>query len=370
MAERRRILVLADVVGGGTGKHLQSLIRHWIASGWEVRVLTQNAPTERMEFGDTLEVFPPRRGYEFYPLAQLRRLKWLRGYVRHYQPALVHSYFFWSIMYGRALKRSGAVSHLVENREDQGFGWGKHEYALLRLTATVPDHVIAVSEAVRTVALERERLDPARTSVIHNGVPASAEPAVDRSDTVRLLGLDDGDLIVGMVSNLNRAVKGARYFVEAIPQVVNQEPRARFVIFGYGDEEAALADRARELGVEHHLILAGYREDMPRFYAAMDVSVLTSLTEGLSIALLESMSYGLPVVVTRVGGNPELVLDGETGFLVPPKDTAAFAEKLVCLLRDPELRARLGSAGRKRVDDEFRLTDVAARYLRLYERLL
>jgi glycosyltransferase involved in cell wall biosynthesis len=109
---------------------------------------------------------------------------------------------------------------------------------------------------------------------------------------------------------------------------------------------------------------------MAPFYAAMDISVLTSLTEGLSIALLESMSYGLPVVVTRVGGNPEVVLDGETGFLVPPKDTTAFAEKVVVLLQDRELRARMGDAARRRIDEQFRVTDVATHYLRLYEGLL
>jgi glycosyltransferase involved in cell wall biosynthesis len=370
MVELRRILILADVVGGGTGKHLQALVRYWIDSGWEVRVLAQTPPSSQMEFGDSLELCPPRRSYDFYPLGQLRRLKWLHSYVRRYQPALVHTYFFWSIMYGRALKRIGTIRRLVENREDQGFGWGGHEYALLRLTSRVPDHVIAVSEAVRQVALERERLDPARTSVIHNGIPDPVESSVARPVVLRQLGFDEGDLLVGMVSNLNRAVKGVRYFVEAIPEILQREPRARFVILGRGEETAAVARRARELGVDQYLALPGYQEEMPRFYAAMDISVLTSLTEGLSIALLESMSYGLPVVVTRVGGNPELVVDGETGFLVPAKDPTAFAEKVAVVLRDPDLRTRMGQAARARIDAQFRVADVAARYLQLYEGLL
>jgi glycosyltransferase involved in cell wall biosynthesis len=370
MSKGKRILILADVAGGGTGKHLQSLVGDWIASGWEVRVLAQTAPSSQMDFGAPLALFPPRRSYEFYPLAQLRRLKWLHGFVRRYEPALVHAYFFWSIMYGRALKRLGAIPRLVENREDQGFSWGRHEYGLLRLTASIPDHVVAVSEAVRGVVLDREHLDPGRTSVIHNGIPPPIASEADRVATLRTLGLEGGDLVVGMVSNLNRAVKGVRYLVEAIPEIVRQVPRARFVILGRGDEKTALADRARELGVDEYLILAGYQEDMPRFYAAMDVSVLTSLTEGLSIALLESMSHGLPVVVTRVGGNPEVVLDGETGFLVPPRDIRAFVETVVFLQRDPDLRSRMGNAGRRRVQNEFHVKAVAARYLQLYERLL
>ncbi len=370
MAERRRLLILADVVGGGTGKHLQSLVHRWADSGWEVRVLAQTAPSSQMDFGHSLELLPPVRSHDVYPLAQLRQLKWLCDYVRRYEPTVTHAYFFWSIMYGRALKLISAIQHLVENREDQGFAWGRHEYALLRLTRSIPDRVIAVSEAVRQVALERERMDPDRTSVIHNGIAALEESSVDRRSVLRQLGLGEDALVVGMVSNLNRAVKGVRYFVEAIPQIVKREPRARFVILGRGDEKEALANLATELGVADYLVLAGYQEDMARFYSTMDVSVLTSLTEGLSIALLESMSHGLPVVVTRVGGNPEVVLDGETGFLVPPKDTTAFAEKVIRLLQDPDLRARMGSAGRIRVDREFRLGDVAVRYLRVYEELL
>lgn len=369
-AERKRILVLADVVGGGTGKHLASLVHHCTAAGWEARVLAQVAPSSPMGFGDSLELFPPKRRYDFYPLGQLRRLRWLREYAKRYQPALVHCYFFWSIMYGRALKRSGTVGRLIENREDQGFGWGRHEYALLRFTGAVPDHVIAVSEAVRRVALERERLDPGRTSVIHNGIPDPVESEVPRIAVLRQLGFEEGDLLVGMVSNLNRAVKGVRYFVEAMPEILQRQPRARFVILGRGEEKAAVVQRAGELGVERYLALPGYQEDMSRFYAAMDVSVLTSLTEGLSIALLESMSYGLPVVVTRVGGNPELVVEGETGFMVPPKDHTVFAERVAVLLQDSELRARMGRAARARIDAQFRVADVAERYLQLYEGLL
>jgi len=370
MAERKRVLIMADVVGGGTGKHLQSLLSHWVDSGWEVRVLAQTAPSSQMDFGNSLELLPTRGRYHFYPLTQIKHLNWLRDYVRRYEPTVTHAYFFWSIMYGRALKRISAIRNLVENREDQGFGWGRHEYALLRLSRSIPDRIVAVSEAVRKVAVTREHLDPDRTSVIHNGIVTAEEPHVDRLSVLRQLGLDEEALIVGMVSNLNRAVKGVRYFVEAIPEIVKREPRARFVIFGRGGEKEALSNLAAELGVADYLVFAGYQEDMARFYSAMDVSVLTSLTEGLSIALLESMSHGLPVVVTRVGGNPEVVLDGQTGFLVPPKDTAAFADKVVCLLLDRDLRARMGSAGRARIDREFRLADVAARYLRVYEEVL
>jgi glycosyltransferase involved in cell wall biosynthesis len=168
------------------------------------------------------------------------------------------------------------------------------------------------------------------------------------------------------VANFNRAVKGVSYFVEAAPAILESVPRARFVILGRGKEEAVLRRRASELGVDAHVLFAGYRADIDRYYQAMDVSVLTSLSEGCSMTVLESMNHGLPVVVTNVGGNPELVTDGETGYLVPAGDPRAFAARVVELLRSPSLREQMGTAARRRVESRFRLEDVAGRYLRVY----
>ena len=122
-----------------------------------------------------------------------------------------------------------------------------------------------------------------------------------------------------------------------------------------------VADRVR---------FTGYQPDVTPFYDAMDVSVLTSLSEGLSITLLESMSHRLPVVVTAVGGNPEVVIDGETGFLVPPRDVAAFVTQVTRLAHDPELRARFGTAARLRVARSFSRDRAASRYLDVYQEAL
>jgi glycosyltransferase involved in cell wall biosynthesis len=282
---------------------------------------------------------------------------------------LVHCYFFWSINYGRILKKRGVIRFLVENREDEGYSWSRRDYAILRAGRKLPDRVICVSEAVKQVVIEREGLDPRRAVVIHNGV----EPRTgngNRLDARRDLGLGSEDLVVGMVANLNRRVKGVAHFLEAIPLIVESVPSARFVIFGRGREERGLKERARSLEIEPYVIFAGFRPDIDRLYSAMDVSVLTSLSEGLSISLLESMKHGLPVVVTHVGGNPEVVIDEETGYLVPPRDARSFAQKVVTLLRDSDLRRRMGAAGRARAESQFNLQTVAQRYLHVYEELL
>ena len=157
--------------------------------------------------------------------------------------------------------------------------------------------------------------------------------------------------------------------MEAIPLVIQAVPTARFVVVGSGNEIDELTRSAKNLGVSKHLIFAGFRKNIADFYAAMDISVLTSLSEGLSITILESMSHSLPVVATAVGGNPEVVVDGQTGFLVPPKDPQAFASRVVALLQDPALRRRMGEAGRRRIEEHFPMDKTASEYLELYERV-
>jgi glycosyltransferase involved in cell wall biosynthesis len=268
------------------------------------------------------------------------------------------------------LKWLGKVNTLIENREDEGFSWRRRDYFLLRMTRWLPDRVICVSEAVRRVVSQKERLAESRAIVVHNGVPPLDVTDVAGDELRRELGLADDHLVVGMVANLNRAVKGASYLLDAAPVIIREVPETRFLLLGRGKGERALLARARALGVERNVILAGYRDEIHSYYATMDISVLTSLSEGLSLTLLESMAHGLPVVVTRVGGNAEVVVDGETGFLVPPRDVASFSEKVIALLRSPELRARLGRAGRHRVNEHFQIERAAARYLQIYETAL
>ena len=365
----RRLLLLVDEMGGGTGEHIVSLTSRWQGSGWEVRVVSPSGLTTRTPPDARVDCFPRQRWFKRYPFAQMRRMLWLLRYVREYRPDVVHAYFFWSIIYGRVLKMMGKVRTLVENREDQGFNWGTHEYSLLRATRGIPDEVICVSEAVRQVVVARERLDPRSVRVIHNGIACDAPCEGARSRVRQELGLDARHLVVGTVANFNRSVKGGKHLVDAIPLVVQAVPAARFVVVGQGSEIDELKRIAENLGVSKHLIFAGFRENIADFYAAMDVSVLTSLSEGLSIVVLESMSHGLPVVVTAVGGNPEVVVDCQTGFLVPARDPQAFASRVVALLQDPALRRRMGEAGRRRIEEHFRMDKTASEYLKLYERV-
>ena len=342
-----------------------------MAHGWQAIVVSQRPPLVRaLPQGTEVRVIESAGWYDRFPLAQARRLLELRRIVRAVRPDVVHAYFFWSIIYARLLKLVGDISILVENREDLGFSWGRGAYAALRLLRAVPDRVICVAGAVRDVALRREAIAPARTLVIRNGIDAAPRSHADRGTARGAFGFEAEHVVVGMVANLHRAVKGGPRLLDAIGAITAAAPSARFLLAGVGTDQASLETQLRARGIADVVVGAGYRPDVETCYAAMDVSVLTSSTEGLSITLLESMRSGLPTVVTRVGGNAELVMDGVTGFLVPVDDLDAFVDRVVRLVRDAELRRSMGEAGRRRIAEHFGMDGVARGYLEVYEELL
>jgi glycosyltransferase involved in cell wall biosynthesis len=166
-----------------------------------------------------------------------------------------------------------------------------------------------------------------------------------------------------------KAAKDHATLLRATAHVRRAVPGVRLLLVGQGPLEAAARHLAAELGLEETVVFAGFRSDARRLAATFDVFTLSSTFEGLPIALLEAMALGRPAVVTRVGGVPEVVTDGAQGLLVPPRDPAALAEGLRCLLGDPQLRARMGTAARARALD-FDIRKAVRRVEQVYAGLL
>jgi glycosyltransferase involved in cell wall biosynthesis len=365
-----RVTVLTDNFGGGTGRHMVDMLAHRDIS---------DCPTGIICFGIDSGLRPPagvgfhqrrfRSRLVRFPVPQLRALINL---VRRLPPGpnILHTYFFWPIVYGRILKRIGRVTLLIENREDTGFKWGRAHRWLLRNLRPLPDLVICVSPAVRLATLENERLPSHKVVVIENGVSLPGVRQATREKARGRRSIEPQDVLIGMVANLNLSVKAVDRFIDAIPNILAAVPNARFVIAGDGRLRGELELRSRRLGLERHLSFLGHVSDVHELYAAIDISVLTSASEGLSITLLESMAHGLPVVVTAVGGNLDVVDDGETGYLVPFGDSKAFASAVVSLCADTDLRARMGAAGRKKCEAHYDIAGVSARYEAYYKGLV
>jgi glycosyltransferase involved in cell wall biosynthesis len=173
---------------------------------------------------------------------------------------------------------------------------------------------------------------------------------------------------VGTVANL-KAHKGYEHLLDAAVLVRREVPDTRFVLVGQGLLEDELRSRAHRMGLDGNVIFTGYREDAVSLAAAFDVFAMASLHEGLSIALIEAMALGKPSVVTNVGGLPEVVEDGVQGFVVPPADPLALAQAILTLLRDPELRRRMGEEAQCRAA-AFDIRKAVQRMETVYEELI
>jgi len=240
------------------------------------------------------------------------------------------------------------------------------------LTFPRSDHVFAVSEHVRDsisypAILHGRRMPP--VEVLYHGIDPDDVARWEGVDGVRAeLGIDPDAPIVGTVANFKTHKRLDRMLTVA-ELVRRRVPDVRFVMVGTGVLEGDIRRLSREQGLEGTVIFTGFRDDAQRLAAAFDVFAMSSEFEGLSIAVIEALALGTPAVVTRVGGMPEVINDGEQGFVVPPGDTRALADRVVTLLEDEPLRRRMGEAGGERAT-WFDIRTAVQRMEDVYEELL
>ncbi|HWP35157.1 MAG TPA: glycosyltransferase [Thermodesulfobacteriota bacterium] len=309
-------------------------------------------------------VLPLRRPLDPAWLARALRL------VRRAGVELVHAHEFTMNTYGTLLGRLGRLPVIATVHGKAYYADRTRRRLAYRFVGRAASQVVAVSHDVRRFLLEEVGLAPEAVVTIHNGVapPPPVSPAAAAA-LRHQLGLPAGTPVVGTVGTL-LPVKGHADLLEAVARLAPAVPDLTALICGRPLVLEPLAARAAALGIADRVRFLGYRDDVPALLAVMDVFVLPSLSEGLSLALLEAMAAGLPVVATAVGGNPEVVRDGESGFLVPPRDPGALAERIGRLLRDRALARRLGLAAARRVRQEFSLDAMVQRYEALYARHL
>ena len=211
------------------------------------------------------------------------------------------------------------------------------------------ERVVTVSLSIQETLIEGG-VRPDLIQVIYEGVDLDWIDAHQSNSTLAV-----GErLKVGTVAYLSPE-KGHHVLLEAAARIVSRFPEVVFVLVGKGELMSELRDKIRELDIEGHVLLTGFRDDSETLMKEFDIFCLPSLSEGLSSAILVAMASSLPVVATQVGGIPELVVDGETGLLVPANDARQLAAALGQVLESQSLRRRLGQAGRRRVEQEFML---------------
>ncbi len=294
------------------------------------------------EAADRVTVYPKRRAWD---AGLIRRVA---GLIREERIDLVQTTLFYADVIGAAASRLTGVKAVV-SWEAVTQPYGPLHLAAYRLASKWFSLSVAVSEAIRRQVSEERRVPVSKTRAILYGVdtdrfrpmPAGA------GRRGRGLGLTDKGTVFGVIARLTEQ-KGHRFLLEAASAALRRRPDLQFVFAGDGPLRESLEAQARSLGIGDRVRFLGFRDDVPALLAAFDVFVLPSLYEGLPNAVLEAMACGRPVVATAVDGTPEVVEDGVTGLLVPPRDPARLSEALLKLAGNARLRKRMGREARRR----------------------
>jgi glycosyltransferase involved in cell wall biosynthesis len=310
--------------------------------------------------------------FHFLQDARSYDLSFLAGlvkFLRQQKINVVHSHEFFMNVYGTMAARLANIPSVVTVHGQVDYASQKLRRRLACRWMSVGSRMVMVSNQLGGRFHKEVGVDRKRMRTIYNGIDTDAFQENNNLPELRSeLGLPEGVPIVGMVGNLY-PVKGYPYFIRAMKLVKKDFPDVRVIICGRGKLQRELELLANECGLADSVSFLGFRADVPRLLQLMDVFVLSSLTEGLSLSILEAMAAGKPTVVTDVGGNHEIVVEGETGFLIPPENPVAIAEKVCCLLRDRALGLEMGRNGRQRTRDRFSRERMVQAYQELYETL-
>jgi glycosyltransferase involved in cell wall biosynthesis len=242
-------------------------------------------------------------------------------------------------------------------------------YVLLECAlARVTDAIVSVNSPDRKRLIEWG-IPSTKVVIVPNGIDLGAfSKPIDVDALRRSLGLDSHRPLVMQVGRLS-AQKDPLAFVEGALRVTQARPDAQFALVGEGPLKEAVTSRVQALGLSEHVDVMGWQDQGFRLAAAADIVTLTSRWEGTPYSMLEAMAWARPVVATAVNGCSELILDGQSGFLVPPGDTASWARRVLDLLDDPEMAAAMGRWGRRRVEEAYSLRATVARTESLYRQV-
>jgi len=301
----------------------------------------------------------------------------VRSLIRDWRPHVIHTHGVRANLIGRlANHHEGYPSKLVTTVHsnmalDYPVAWKRMLFgAFENLTWPYVDHFILVSHAMKEYFL-RAGLAEHKLTVIHNAIKLPDQPQehVPATPLRELLGVGDDVMIVGTVARLH-PVKGHTYLLRAIAKVVKEHQNVVFPWFGDGDLHEELEKEAQELGVHSYIRFLGFRKDVPDMLPQLDLFVLPSLSEGLSVAILEALAERVPMIATEVGGTPEVITSGVDGLLVPPASPGALADSICLLLKNTELRKQMARAGQEMVFSRFTLKRLVKETTEVYKKML
>jgi glycosyltransferase involved in cell wall biosynthesis len=358
--------VTFDMRVGGAERVILDLVQNTEPSRYAVSVICLQRPlgpfAEKLRSsGCHIETFNRKPGFD------LSLIRGIRNVIQKNNINILHCHQYSPFVYG--VLAAAFTSCRVIFTEHGRFYPDRRKIkrviinpALFRLTS----RVTAISEATRRALKVYENFPMDKIEVIYNGIDDTHIRMGDCNGLKAALGIDAKAPLLGTVARLD-PIKNHPMMIRALKQVHKSLPEATLLVVGDGPEMPKLKKLVDELEVSNRVVFTGMRSDARRFYQIMDVFLLTSFSEGTAMTLLEAMASGVPSLVTDVGGNPEIVSDGETGFIVPSEDSNALAGSILNILGKHSIRETMGRAARKRFEERFSVHKMVLEYQKLYE---
>jgi len=382
----RVLRVIARLNMGGPAIHVTNL-----AAGLETRGYHTTLVAGSLAWGeDSMAFLAERLGVsvvsvpeiqrEISVLHDLRSVRRIASIIREERPHILHTHTAKAGAIARAAAllaadaRPPVVLHTFHGHVLKGYfkpGRTAVFREVERSLARASDVLVAVSPEVRDDLVELGVAPREKFAVVRLGIPLAErlDDATAERDYRRLYGISPGAFVVGWVGRMT-GVKATGAVLEIVRATRDRGVDAVLCMVGDGPDRDRLEQLARDLGVARECFFAGYQSEIAGYYRLFDAFVLPSVNEGTPVSAIEALAGGRPVVATRVGGVPDVVRDGVDGFLVEPGDVDAMADRLAALAGDPELRARMGAAGRERVIERYSVERLLDDTDRLYRDLL
>ncbi len=368
MGKINLVRIISDLPVGGVERRLVSILPR-LKDKFNISVVCireKGELAEELEKKDIPVYLVPFKG-RIHP-GSIRALSAL---LRKISAHIVHTHMYRPNVSGTISAKMAKIPVVISNVHNVSQWDTKRQIAMDRFVNRFRDAVIAVSEEVKRDYVAKTGFDGSKCEVIYNGVDTNLfRPGEMPEEFAREFKIDDNTLVV---SNISRLVpqKDHKTFLYAAREIIKgYRGDVRFFIVGSGKCREEIIDLSRKFGISDKVVLTGKRDDMVSILHASHISVLSSLKEGFSNVVLESMSSCVPMVATDVGGNGEAILDGETGYLVKAGDYKEMGAKILNLLQDDEQRKRFGEKARSRATELFSIEKMIEKTEDLYFNLL
>jgi sugar transferase (PEP-CTERM/EpsH1 system associated) len=366
MANSIKIMHILHTLGtAGLQKGVVNITNQLNSNGFEISIccLEESGEFEkRLNPGTKIFVMNKLPGIDYILPLKLANL------FRREKIMIVHTHDLGTYLYGAVGAKLALLPKVIHGEHGavlQPSGSRPKDLVAYRYLSYITKVIHTTSDDLKRQLVRMTQIDDRKVIAILNGVEIDKFKKESNTNIRKTLAIETDDFVIGTVSRL-APVKNFELLIRVIPEINRTGLYPKVLFVGDGPSRPNLESLTRQYGLEKQIIFLGDRSDVPDLLNAMDVFVLTSFSEGLSNSIMEAMASGLPIVATDVGGNSELVINNETGFLFPSQDAGALAQRILQLADDVDNRNKIGLAGRKRMEDFFTMDKMIQNYENLY----